>query len=357
MKENKKKFETKTILPIFKTFLKVPDSSKPIKHISKKFIIPEKTTYLQRKRDIKFLTKKSPYFKVENYSRHRRKNLENLDSKDGRWTKDERIKFFHGIALYGANWKKVKSLISTRTAIQVRSHAQKFFIKMKLCKDEQLGIDFTLKSICSIKDMISQIRSINSNYSLEYIFKYLSEERDRKRKLKKQNKNTPIQNMPIINEKRTINLEDDERNNKNNNTIMDNLNKNKEIDSLEKTREKSMPEEQIIKNINTNFIPPNNDIQFNDINNINNNLNHIILNKNNTFLNDNNNINFFENTLNNIVQLNNIYNNFLSNTYINYNNNTNDGFLLRNLLINSTNIPFLNVFSMFNLFNLLKNQK
>ena len=118
-----------------------------------------------------------------------------------------------------------------------------------------------------------------------------------------------------------------------------------------------MSNEQINKNLCTNFIPPNNDIKFNDINNINNNLNHIILNNNNTFLNDNNSINFFQNTLNNIIQLNNIYNDFYSNNYINYNNNINDGFLLNNLLINNASFPFINILSMMNLFNSLNYQK
>ena len=350
MNENKKKPEAKNI-PIFKTYPIVPVKSKSIKYFSKKFIIPEKTTYLQEKRNIIFLTKKSPYFKVDSCSRQRRKNLESLDFKDGRWTKDEKMKFFQGISLFGNNWKKVKTLISTRTAIQVRSHAQKFFIKMKLCKDEQLGIDFTLNTICSIKDMINQIKSLNSNYSLEYIFKYLSDQCDRKRKLRKQNKNITIQNMPIINGKIVINSEED----KNNNIIINNLNKNDEIDILEKTNENNMSEGQINKNLSTNFIPPSNDKQFNDTNYISNNLNHIILNNNNTFLNNNNNFHFFQNTLNNIIGLNNIYNNFLSNNYINYNNNINDGFLLSNLLLFNSNIPFLSILSMINLFNSLNN--
>ena len=357
MKEKKKKFETKTSLPIFKTYPTVPDSSKSIKNISKKFIIPEKTTYLQKKRNIKFLTKKLQYFKVESCSHNKRKNLENPDFKDGRWTKEEKMKFFYGISLYGSNWKKVKTLISTRTAIQVRSHAQKFFKKMKLCKDEQLGIDFTLTTIRSIKDMINQIRSINLNYSLVYIFNHLSEEYDRKRKFKKQNKNITIQNVPIINWKLAINLEEDKNNNKNNSIILNDLNKNDEIDTLDKAKENSMSNEQINKNSCTNFIPPNNDIKFNDINNINNNLNHIILNNNNTFLNENNNINFFQNSLNNIIQSNNIYNDFYSNNYINYYNNINDGFLLSNCLINNANIPFLNIISMMNLFNSLNYRK
>ena len=36
-----------------------------------------------------------------------------------------------GITLYGKNWKKVEEIVETRTGSQVRSHAQKFFNKIK----------------------------------------------------------------------------------------------------------------------------------------------------------------------------------------------------------------------------------
>ena len=49
----------------------------------------------------------------------------------GRWTKEEHQKFLYGLKLYGKNWKKIEDLIETRTSTQIRSHAQKFFIKMK----------------------------------------------------------------------------------------------------------------------------------------------------------------------------------------------------------------------------------
>ena len=44
--------------------------------------------------------------------------------------------------------------------MQTRSHAQKFYQKLKMCKDDELSIDFTLDSINNIKDMINQIKSI-----------------------------------------------------------------------------------------------------------------------------------------------------------------------------------------------------
>ena len=70
--------------------------------------------------------------------------------------------------------EEVKTMIGARTSIQVRSHAQKFYYKMKTCKDGKLGIDLTSNSICNIRDMISQIKNNNSNYNINDIFKYLA---------------------------------------------------------------------------------------------------------------------------------------------------------------------------------------
>lgn len=57
-------------------------------------------------------------------------------SKDsnGRWTKKERIKFAHALYTYGTDWKKIKEYIGTRDNIQIRSHGQKFLIKLKESK-------------------------------------------------------------------------------------------------------------------------------------------------------------------------------------------------------------------------------
>ena len=111
------------------------------------------------KTNIKFLTRKKPYFDIK--STNKKKFLKNSNCNNGRWKKDEHNQFLQGIALYGNNWKKIKSLIRTRTAIQVRSHAQKFFNKAKLFKDDNLGIDFTLNSIHDFNDMLKQIKHIN----------------------------------------------------------------------------------------------------------------------------------------------------------------------------------------------------
>lgn len=48
----------------------------------------------------------------------------------GRWTKEEHDLFLEGISRYGKEWKKIASLISTRTVVQVRTHAQKYFQRL-----------------------------------------------------------------------------------------------------------------------------------------------------------------------------------------------------------------------------------
>jgi SHAQKYF class myb-like DNA-binding protein len=50
---------------------------------------------------------------------------------NGRWTKEEHQRFIDAIRLHGKNWKKVEEYIGTRNGPQVRSHAQKFFLKLE----------------------------------------------------------------------------------------------------------------------------------------------------------------------------------------------------------------------------------
>ena len=104
--------------------------------ISRKIKIPGKDSQHTKKKYIKFISIKKPYFQVENKSYTKnKKSILDPNFYNGRWTEEERNRFIQGIALFGINYKKIKTLIPTRTAVQVRSHAQKFFLKMKLCKD------------------------------------------------------------------------------------------------------------------------------------------------------------------------------------------------------------------------------
>lgn len=58
----------------------------------------------------------------------------------GRWTDAEHQVFMQGLQLYGREWKKVASLIPTRTSAQVRSHAQKYFTKLQREQDSFLAL-------------------------------------------------------------------------------------------------------------------------------------------------------------------------------------------------------------------------
>jgi SHAQKYF class myb-like DNA-binding protein len=49
----------------------------------------------------------------------------------GRWTADEHISFIQALLIHGNDWRRVQQSISTRSTTQARSHAQKFFIRIK----------------------------------------------------------------------------------------------------------------------------------------------------------------------------------------------------------------------------------
>ena len=73
------------------------------------------------------------------------KTIENFNN--GRWSEEEHKKFLEGILEYGNEWKKVQKIIKTRSSTQARSHAQKFFLKIKknlneLNSKNNLNIDF-----------------------------------------------------------------------------------------------------------------------------------------------------------------------------------------------------------------------
>ncbi|GBG31880.1 Myb family DNA-binding protein, SHAQKYF family [Hondaea fermentalgiana] len=48
----------------------------------------------------------------------------------GRWTHEEHSIFLEGLKLHGKEWKKISDMIQTRTVVQIRTHAQKYFQKV-----------------------------------------------------------------------------------------------------------------------------------------------------------------------------------------------------------------------------------
>ncbi|XP_076916034.1 protein REVEILLE 2-like [Bidens hawaiensis] len=56
-----------------------------------------------------------------------------------KWTQDEHRRFLEALKLYGRSWRQIEEHVGNRTAVQIRSHAQKFFSKVvreSSCVDE-----------------------------------------------------------------------------------------------------------------------------------------------------------------------------------------------------------------------------
>ena len=100
----------------------------------------------------------------------------------GRWSRDEHKKFIEAIIKFGNNWKEVQEYVNTRTSTQARSHAQKFFEKIKKNNtlkffdslDSDYSENFTNATILQLHKSYgnkskSEINSIvNKFLSLEY---------------------------------------------------------------------------------------------------------------------------------------------------------------------------------------------
>ena len=67
----------------------------------------------------------------------------------GRWTKQEHNQFLLGIEKYGKEWKKVAAFVGTRTVMQTRTHAQKFYEKLNQVALKATGSPLPSKSTSS----------------------------------------------------------------------------------------------------------------------------------------------------------------------------------------------------------------
>ena len=97
----------------------------------------------------------------------------NIIHSDGRWNPEEHIRFIKGCLLFGNNWKKVEGYVQTRTSTQIRSHAQKFLIKLKkkykindTCLNNEKNTNFIIqndeiKEMDKVEKLLLKIFKIN----------------------------------------------------------------------------------------------------------------------------------------------------------------------------------------------------
>ena len=94
----------------------------------------------------------------------KKKRLINDDNGNtiGRWSREEHKKFIEAIIKFGNNWKEVQEYIITRTSTQARSHAQKFFEKIK--KNNTLQFFDSIDSDYSENFTNSTILQLHNSY-------------------------------------------------------------------------------------------------------------------------------------------------------------------------------------------------
>lgn len=83
---------------------------------------------------------------------------------EGPWTNEEHEKFIEGILKFGNKWKIIQEIIKTRNSTQVRSHAQKFFKKIKnliMRQKENIDINEKIKLINNIFNLILPNKKVN----------------------------------------------------------------------------------------------------------------------------------------------------------------------------------------------------
>jgi SHAQKYF class myb-like DNA-binding protein len=134
--------------------------------------VKEKNNEKKSKLKLTNKTNKPNSNKIKTTNKEEGKKLKKQKTKDnnfnnGRWTEEEHKKFIQSILLYGNEWRNVEKFIGTRSSTQARSHAQKFFEKMKLANLVDEEVDLNNKT--SIKQFQETLRHMDKEHHLHTV--------------------------------------------------------------------------------------------------------------------------------------------------------------------------------------------
>ena len=159
------------------------------------YFINESKEEPQVKQQIKFiLTKQNPPHETNLLQKKTSSHINDLeqdanDSNNGRWDKEEQKRFAEAVLKYGNDWKKIQNHVFSRNITQVRSHAQKYLMKLKennFVKDKGLDKSMSWTKVMNfLRDVLNYEELKNILFSVE------QNETDKKngKKIKKIKKN------------------------------------------------------------------------------------------------------------------------------------------------------------------------
>lgn len=150
-----------------------------------------------RKKNIKFILTREElpsisFLKKKINLNEENKELENMNG--GRWNAEEQQRFAEAVLKYGNDWKQIQIYVNSRNMTQVRSHAQKFLMKLKETNFMvQNNFDLTLswtKTMNILRSSVQYDELKKLLFSVEQNDEKKSEKKQSKKKVSKaKNKN------------------------------------------------------------------------------------------------------------------------------------------------------------------------
>lgn len=139
-----------------------PNSNNPYLNLSSIISLPEVPEDITRKSTME----KTHLDSNKSLSLHKRQKTKD-EINNGRWTRDEHIKFVEAILKYENEWKLVQHSVESRSSTQARSHAQKFFLKIK--KNEALN-RFRIHDVCSLCQVMKDLKEEEKKKVLSILY-------------------------------------------------------------------------------------------------------------------------------------------------------------------------------------------